>query len=470
MKSEYVSPFSSRYSSKYMSELFSPDTRYTTWRKLWISLAKAEKTFGLDISDEQIADLENNLYNIDYAAVADYEKITRHDVMSHIKAYGDVAPKAAGIIHLGATSCFATDNADLIIYKKALEYIRDQLLAVMANLYDFAKKHKATPALGYTHYQPAQPTTVGKRATLWLQDFTSDYKHIDFVLNNLKFLGSRGATGTEASFEKLFDSGEKIDKMNAQIASDFGFSECYDVCGQTYPRKVDGEIADVLCSVAESAYRFAQDIRLLQHDGELEEPHESGQIGSSAMAYKRNPMRSERICSLARYMISIQNDVHLTAASQWLERTLDDSANRRIVMPEMFLCTDAILILANNVSSGLCVNEKVINARIKNQIPFIATENILMEAVKRGGDRQKLHEIIRVNALAVKDKMAEGAENDLFDRLEKTKEFAFIKEEKANLINPDNYIGRSVEQVDKYLDKLSPLLCSIPRKTEKIDL
>ncbi|MBQ2775421.1 MAG: adenylosuccinate lyase, partial [Clostridia bacterium] len=391
MTNKYESPLSSRYASQYMLKLFSSDTRYQTWRKLWVALAKAEMNLGLLVTKDQVAEMEAHIEDIDYSVVQQREKEVRHDVMAHVYAFGKAAPSAAGIMHLGATSCYVTDNADLVIYRDALLYLRGELLKVVANLADFAYKYKALPTLGYTHYQPAQLVTIGKRATLWMQDFLSDLSEIDFAIENIKFLGCRGTTGTEASFVDLFDGDySKIDEMNKQIAADFGFTECFDVCGQTYPRKVDSRILNALSSVAQSCYRMANDIRLLQHDRQLEEPFEKNQIGSSAMAYKRNPMRSERICSIARYLMADALNAPMTASTQWLERTLDDSANRRISMPEGFLCADAILRLSQNVTDGLLVNEKIVEKTVKEYLPFIATENLMMEAVKKGGDRQKL--------------------------------------------------------------------------------
>ena len=382
MTNQYESPLSSRYASKYMLELFSADTRTKQWRKLWVSLANAEMKLGLPVTEEQVKELEANIDNIDYECVKQREKEVRHDVMAHVYAFGKVAPKAAGIIHLGATSCYVTDNADLVIYRDGLRYLRGELLKVIANLADFAEKYKALPTLGYTHYQPAQLVTVGKRATLWIQDFMSDLNEIDFAIENIKFLGCRGTTGTEASFVDLFEGDTaKIDEMNRLIAADFGFTECFDVCGQTYPRKVDSRILNALSSVAQSCYRMANDIRLLQHGRQVEEPFEKNQIGSSAMAYKRNPMRSERICSLSRYLMADAMNAPMTASTQWLERTLDDSANRRISLPEGFLCADAVLRLAQNVTDGLHVNEKIVEKTVKEYLPFIATENLMMEAV-----------------------------------------------------------------------------------------
>ena len=471
MTNQYESPLSSRYASKYMLELFSSDMRYRTWRRLWVSLAKAEMKLGLPVTAEQVSDLENNIENIDYECVSKREKEVRHDVMAHVYAYGKVAPSASGIIHLGATSCYVTDNADLIIYRDALIYLRKELLRVIANLSEFAEKYKALPTLGYTHYQPAQLVTVGKRATLWMQDYLSDLNEIDFAIENIKFLGCRGTTGTEASFVDLFEGNtSKIDEMNRMIASDFGFDECFDVCGQTYPRKVDSRILNALSSVAQSCYRMANDIRLLQHDRQLEEPFEKNQIGSSAMAYKRNPMRSERICSLARYLMADAMNAPMTASTQWLERTLDDSANRRISMPEGFLCADAILRLAQNVTDGLHVNEKIVEKTVKEYLPFIATENLMMEAVKKGGDRQQLHETIRKCSMEATAKMKNGEECDLLSRLAAEKEFGLTEEEMNTLLTPSAYIGRCPEQVDAFLGKIKPLLVGVSHENTEIDL
>lgn len=471
MNNNYESPFSSRYASSYMKTLFSSDTRYRTWRKLWVSLAKAEHDLGLPITKQQIEQLEAHVTDIDYDVVKKREAEVRHDVMAHVYAYGQVAKEAAGIIHLGATSCYVTDNADMIIYRQALTYIRQETLKVVANLADFASSYKALPTLGYTHYQPAQLVTVGKRASLWMQDFMEDVKEIDFVLGELKLLGCRGTTGTEASFMDLFDGDEdKIDAMNAMICKDFGFLGCVDVCGQTYPRKVDSRLLNCLSSLAQSAYRMAQDIRLLQHDRQIEEPFEKNQIGSSAMAYKRNPMRSERICSLARYLMSDALNAHMTASAQWLERTLDDSANRRIALPEGFLCADSILRLCQNVTDGLHVNEKVIERTVKDYLPFIATENLMMEAVKRGGNRQDIHEIIRVCSLEASAKMKNGEACDLLDRLAGHQEFGLTKEEMEKLLEPSLYIGRCVSQVEAYLKKVQPYLNGISRENASIDL
>lgn len=471
MTNQYESPLSSRYASKYMLELFSADTRCRTWRKLWVSLAKAEMKLGLPITAEQVAQLEAHTDDIDYDCVSKREKEVRHDVMAHVYAYGKVAPDAAGIIHLGATSCYVTDNADLVIYRDGLIYLRSELLKVIANLADFAEKYKAVPTLGYTHYQPAQLVTVGKRATLWMQDLVSDLHEIDFAIENIKFLGCRGTTGTEASFLDLFEGdGSKIAEMNKMIASDFGFEEIFDVCGQTYPRKTDSRILNALSSVAQSCYRMANDIRLLQHDRQVEEPFEKNQIGSSAMAYKRNPMRSERICSLARYLMANAANASMTASTQWLERTLDDSANRRISLPEGFLCADAVLRLAQNVTDGLHVNEKIVEKNVKEYLPFIATENLMMEAVKRGGNRQQLHEIIRKCSMEATAKMKNGEECDLLSRLAAEKEFGLSESEMEKLLTPSLYIGRCPEQVDAFLAVVAPLIGGISRESAQINL
>ena len=471
MTSKYESPLSSRYASEYMLNLFSSDTRYSTWRKLWVSLAKAEMALGLPITEEQVKELEAHIDDIDYECVREREKEVRHDVMAHVYAYGKVAPSAAGIIHLGATSCYVTDNADLVIYREALVYLRSELLKVIKNLSDFAEKYKALPTLGYTHYQPAQLVTVGKRATLWMQDFLSDLNEIDFAIENIKFLGCRGTTGTEASFVDLFaGEDEKINEMNKMIAKDFGFTECFDVCGQTYPRKVDSRILNCLSSVAQSCYRMANDIRLLQHDRQVEEPFEKNQIGSSAMAYKRNPMRSERICSLARYLMADAMNAPMTASTQWLERTLDDSANRRISLPEGFLCADAILRLAQNVTDGLHVNEKIIERTVKEYLPFIATENLMMEAVKCGGNRQELHEIIRKCSMEATAKMKNGEECDLISRLAKEEKFGLTEAEMNELLNPVLYIGRCPQQVEALVEKIKPLLQGVSGETAEINL
>lgn len=471
MTNKYESPLSTRYASEYMLHLFSADVRYQTWRKLWAALARAQRKLGLPITDGQIAEMEAHIDDIDYACVSQREKEVRHDVMAHVYAFGKVAPSAAGIIHLGATSCYVTDNADLVIYRDALRYLREELLQVAANLADFAEKYKELPTLGYTHYQPAQLVTVGKRATLWMQDFLSDLEEIDFVIQNMKFLGCRGTTGTEASFLDLFEGDTaKIDEMNRMISHEFGFDTCFFVCGQTYPRKMDSRILNCLSSIAQSCYRMANDIRLLQHDREVEESFEKNQIGSSAMAYKRNPMRSERICSLSRYLMADALNAPMTASTQWLERTLDDSANRRISMPEGFLCADAILRLARNVTDGLHVNEKIIQKTVKEYLPFIATENLMMEAVKHGGNRQEIHEIIRKCSMEATAKMKNGESCDLLSRLASEEAFGLTKTEMEELLSPEKYIGRCSEQVSLYVEKIKPLIADISRRTAQINL
>ena len=471
MTDKYESPLSSRYASDYMLHLFSTDKRIQTWRKLWISLAKAEMELGLPVTAEQVAELEDHITDIDYACAAQREKEVRHDVMAHVYAYGKAAPSAAGIIHLGATSCYVTDNADIILYRDGLKYLRGELLKVVANLAEFAERYKSVPTLGYTHYQPAQLVTVGKRATLWMQDLLSDLEELDFVIGSMKFLGCRGTTGTEASFLELFggDTG-KIDEMNRMIRADFGFEACFPVCGQTYPRKLDSRILNVLSSIAQSCYRMANDIRLLQHDRQVEEPFEKNQIGSSAMAYKRNPMRCERICSLSRYLMADAMNAPMTAATQWLERTLDDSANRRISMPEGFLCADAILRLAQNVTNGLHVNKKIVEKTVREYLPFIATENLMMEGVKRGGDRQELHEIIRRCSMAAAAKMKNGETWDLLADLAEYAAFGMAKQEMEAVLEPANYIGRCPEQVESFLAGIRHLLSDIGNSDTEIDL
>ena len=459
MTDKYESPLSSRYASDYMLNLFSQQKRIETWRKLWISLAKAEHSLGLPITEKQIEELEAHITDIDFACAAAREKEVRHDVMAHVYTYGKAAPSAAGIIHLGATSCYVTDNADIVLYRDGLKYLRGQLLAVLANLAAFAEKYAAIPTLGYTHYQPAQPVTVGKRATLWMQDFLSDLEELDYLLSTMKFLGCRGTTGTEASFMELFDGDEeKIDEMNRRIAGEFSFAECFSVCGQTYPRKVDSRVLNCLSSMAQSAYRMANDIRLLQHDRQVEEPFGESQIGSSAMAYKRNPMRCERICSLSRYLMADAANAPMTASVQWLERTLDDSANRRISLPEGFLCADAVLRLCQNVTNGLHVNEAIVDRTLREYLPFLATEDLMMEAVKRGGDRQQLHEIIRRHSMAATARMKEGLPCDLLDRLAADPAFGLTRQELDALMEPKRYIGRCPQQVAQFLAQCAPLL------------
>ena len=471
MNDRYESPLASRYASEAMLRLFSPRKRIETWRRLWTELARAEMQLGLPVTQEQVEELAAHITDIDFACAAAREKEVRHDVMAHIYAYGKAAPSAAGIIHLGATSCYVTDNGDLILFREGLQYLRRELLKLMKLLSGFADRYRALPAPGYTHYQPAQPVTVGKRAALWLQDFLSDLEELDFVLDNMKFLGCRGTTGTEASFLDLFEGDEKkIDELNRLLAAAFGFEECFPVCGQTYPRKLDSRILNVLSSLAQSAYRMAQDIRLLQHDRQLEEPFEESQIGSSAMAYKRNPMRCERICSLSRTLMTEAVNAPLTASAQWLERTLDDSAGRRIFMPEAFLCADAILRLAQNVVGGLRVNEAVIERCLREYLPFAATENLMMEAVKRGGDRQQLHEVIRQCSMESRMAMDAGGVCDLPERLAGQPEFRLTAEEINAMLQPENFIGRCPQQVTMFLEQLRPLLRDVDEERSDISV
>ena len=457
----YSSPLSERYPSPEMKYLFSPEKKFRTWRKLWIALAETEKELGLDITDEQIAELKAAAEDIDYEAAKEREKIVRHDVMSHVYAYGLKCPAAKGIIHLGATSCYVGDNTDLIIMTEALQLIRKKVINVIANLADFCDKYKALPTLGFTHFQPAQPTTVGKRASLWLKDLTLDLEEIDFVLDSMKLLGSKGTTGTQASFLELFDGDiEKVKKIDGMIAEKMGFDACYSVSGQTYSRKVDARVANVLSSIAQSAHKFSNDIRLLQHLKEVEEPFEKNQIGSSAMAYKRNPMRSERIAALANYVISDATNPAITAATQWFERTLDDSANKRISISEAFLATDGILELYMNITSGLVVYPKVIESRLMSELPFMATENIMMDAVKAGGDRQVLHELIRQHSMAAGKRVKEeGAANDLLDRIAADPAFGMTREQLDELMKPELYTGCAASQVEAFLaNVVQPIL------------
>ncbi len=471
MYETYESPLSTRYASGYMLRLFSQRTRIETWRRLWTELARAEQELGLPVTEAQVAELNAHIADIDFDLAAAREREVRHDVMAHIYAYGKAAPSAAGIIHLGATSCYVTDNADLILYRDALRYLRGELLKVVSNLAAFAERYKALPTLGYTHYQPAQPTTVGKRATLWMQDLLSDVEELDFALDSIRFLGCRGATGTEASLLDLFDGdGEKVDELNRRIAAAFGFEKCFDVAGQTYPRKLDSRILNALSALAQSCCRMASDIRLLQHDRQLQEPFEDAQIGSSAMPYKRNPMRCERICSLSRYLMVDAANAPMTAASQWLERTLDDSANRRLSMPEGFLCADAILRLAQNVTAGLRVNEAMVEKSVRDYLPFLATENLLMEAVKRGGDRQALHEIIRRCSMEAAQKLQNGEESDLTARLAATGAFGMTETELNALLAPENYIGRCEAQVEDFLRRSRSIYKDATAGSVKLDV
>ena len=457
----YESPFSTRYSSDEMKYLFSAEKKFRTWRKLWISLAKAEKECGLNITDEQIAELEAHADDVNFDVAEKREKEVRHDVMSHVYAYGVQCPKAQPIIHLGATSCYVGDNTDVIILREAMELVRGKLCGVLANLKDFALKYKAMPCLGYTHLQPAQTTTVGKRATLWMNELLYDVNELEYRISNLRMLGSKGTTGTQASFLELFDGDhDKVKKVEELICKDFGFEAAVPVSGQTYSRKVDSAILATLSGVAQSCYKFANDLRILQSFKEMEEPFEKNQIGSSAMPYKRNPMRSERICALARYVIVNSLNPAFTSATQWFERTLDDSANKRISVAEGFLATDAILNIMLNVTNGLVVYPKMIRARLMAELPFMASENIMMDAVKTGGNRQELHEKIRVHSIAAgKNVKEEGGKNDLIERILADPAFDLSREEIDEIMKPEKYIGRSDVQVDEFIsDYVNPVL------------
>ena len=455
----YESPLSERYASKEMQYIFSPDMKFRTWRRLWIALAETEKELGLSqngkpvITDEQIEELKAHADDINYDVAKAREKEVRHDVMSHVYAYGQQCPKAAGIIHLGATSCYVGDNTDIIVMTEALKLVKKKLVNVIAELADFAEKYKAQPTLAFTHFQPAQPTTVGKRATLWLQEFYLDLEDLNYVLGTMKLLGSKGTTGTQASFLELFDGDqETIDKIDPMIAAKMGFKECFPVSGQTYSRKMDTRVVNILAGIAASAHKMSNDIRLLQHLKEVEEPFEKSQIGSSAMAYKRNPMRSERIASLSRYVMIDALNPAITSATQWFERTLDDSANKRLSIPEAFLAVDGILDLCLNVVDGLVVYPKVIEKRLRSELPFMATENIMMDAVKAGGNRQELHERIRELSMeAGRNVKVEGKENNLLELIAADPAFNMSLEDLQKTMDPAKYVGRSKEQVDAFL-------------------
>ena len=453
MKDRYVSPLSERYASREMQYIFSPDMKFRTWRKLWIALAETERELGLPITEEQIEELKAHAEDINYEVAQEREKLVRHDVMSHVYAYGVQCPKAKGIIHLGATSCYVGDNTDIIIMAEALKLVRKKLVNVIAELANFADKYKAQPTLAFTHFQPAQPTTVGKRATLWLNEFMMDLDDLNYVLGSLKLLGSKGTTGTQASFLELFDGDqEKIDKIDPMIAQTMGFTACYPVSGQTYSRKVDTRVMNVVAGIAASAHKMSNDIRLLQHLKEVEEPFEKNQIGSSAMAYKRNPMRSERIASLSRYVMIDALNPAITSATQWFERTLDDSANKRLSIAEGFLAIDGILDLCLNVVDGLVVYPKVVEKHLRAELPFMATENIMMDAVKAGGDRQEMHEKIRTLSMeAGKNVKVNGGDNNLLELIAADPAFRMTEEELAKTMDPSKYTGRSQVQVDAYL-------------------
>ena len=457
----YNSPLSERYASKEMQYIFSPDKKFRTWRRLWIALAETEKELGLDITDEQIEELKAHKDDINYDVAKEREKLVRHDVMSHVYAYGVQCPKAKGIIHLGATSCYVGDNTDIIVMTEALRLVKKKLVCVMAELASFADKYKAQPTLAFTHFQPAQPTTVGKRATLWLQEFMMDYEDLCYVLSTMKLLGSKGTTGTQASFLELFNGDqETIDKIDPMIARKMGFDSCVYVSGQTYSRKVDTRVLNVLAGIAASATKMSNDIRLLQHLKEVEEPFEKNQIGSSAMAYKRNPMRSERIASLSRYVIVDALNPAITSATQWFERTLDDSANKRLSIPEGFLAIDGILDLCLNVVDGLVVYPEVIRKHMMAELPFMATENIMMDAVKAGGDRQELHERTRTLSMqAGKTVKEEGKENNLLELIAADDAFGLTLDELKESMDPSKYVGRSTRQVEVFLrDVINPIL------------
>ena len=453
MKDIYESPLNSRYASKEMKEIFSPDMKFKTWRKLWIALAEIEQELGLDITDEQIEELKANKDNINYEVAQEREKLVRHDVMAHVYAYGTQCPKAKGIIHLGATSCYVGDNTDVILMIEAMKLVKTKVLSVISKLADFAMEYKDMPTLGFTHFQAAQTTTVGKRACLWIQDLMMDLESIDFCLAHAKLLGSKGTTGTQASFMELFDNDtEKVKKLDMMLAEKLGYSGVFAVSGQTYSRKLDSIFANVLSGIAQSCTKFSNDMRLLQHLKELEEPFEKNQIGSSAMAYKRNPMRSERMASIARYVMVDALNPALTAANQWFERTLDDSANKRIAIPEAFLATDAILNIYINVAEGLVVYPKVIEKHLMAELPFMATENIMMDAVKAGGDRQELHEKIREHSMeASKVVKVEGGKNDLIERIANDPAFGLSLDELNMILAPKNFVGRAPQQVEEYI-------------------
>ncbi len=461
MYNKYQSPLSERYASKEMQYIFSPDMKFKTWRKLWIALAETERELGLNITEEQIDELKANADHINYEVAIAREKVVRHDVMAHVFAYGEQCPNAKGIIHLGATSCYVGDNTDMIVMREALHLVHKKLINVIAELAKFANEYKAQPALGFTHFQPAQPTTVGKRATLWMQEFLLDLEDLEYLIGTLKLLGSKGTTGTQASFLELFDGNhEVIDKIDPMIAKKMGFSECYPVSGQTYSRKMDTKVVNILAGIAASAHKFSNDIRLLQHLKEIEEPFEKSQIGSSAMAYKRNPMRSERIASLARYVMVDALNPAITSSTQWFERTLDDSANKRLSVPEAFLAIDGVLDLCLNVVDGLVVYPKVIEKRLMSELPFMATENIMMDAVKAGGDRQELHERIRELSMEAGKNVKElGLENNLLELIAADSAFNLTLDELKKTMDPTKYVGRSKEQVDNFLNQVvNPIL------------
>jgi adenylosuccinate lyase len=476
MRDTYESPLSSRYADKEMKYLFSPDMKFKTWRRLWIALAESEMELGLPVTQEQVDELKAHADDINYEVAEARERVVRHDVMSHVYAYGQQCPKAAGIIHLGATSCYVGDNTDIIIMTEAMKVVRKKLVNVIRVLSKFAKEYKDLPTLAFTHFQPAQPTTVGKRATLWIQEFLMDLEDVEYQIGKAKLLGSKGTTGTQASFLELFDGNDELAaKIDGKIAEKLGYETCFAVSGQTYPRKLDSQMLNVLSCIAQSAAKFSNDIRLLQHLKEVEEPFEKNQIGSSAMAYKRNPMRSERIASLARYVVVDALNPAITASTQWFERTLDDSANKRISVPEAFLATDAILNLVMNVADGLVVYPKVIEQHLRRELPFMATENIMMDAAKRGADRQELHEHVRVHSMAASKVIKEeGGENDLLERIAGDPIFGVTLEELKGIVDPHKYVGRAPRQTEIFLkETVQPVLeryADLETETAEINL
>ncbi len=476
MRDTYESPLSSRYADKEMKYLFSPDMKFKTWRRLWIALAESEMELGLPVTQEQVDELKAHADDINYEVAEARERVVRHDVMSHVYAYGQQCPKAAGIIHLGATSCYVGDNTDIIIMTEAMKVVRKKLVNVIRVLSKFAGEYKDLPTLAFTHFQPAQPTTVGKRATLWIQEFLMDLEDVEYQIGKAKLLGSKGTTGTQASFLELFDGNDELAaKIDGKIAEKLGYETCFAVSGQTYPRKLDSQMLNVLSCIAQSAAKFSNDIRLLQHLKEVEEPFEKNQIGSSAMAYKRNPMRSERIASLARYVVVDALNPAITASTQWFERTLDDSANKRISVPEAFLATDAILNLVMNVADGLVVYPKVIEQHLRRELPFMATENIMMDAAKRGADRQELHEHVRVHSMAASKVIKEeGGENDLLERIAGDPIFGVTLEELKGIVDPHKYVGRAPRQTEIFLkETVQPVLeryADLETETAEINL
>ena len=469
MNSGYESPLNGRYASKEMLAIFSPDRRYQTWRRLWVALAEAEMELGLPVTQAQVDEMKARIADIDYENVRRHEERVRHDVMAHVLAYGDVCPNAKGIIHLGATSCYVTDNGDILMLRDAIALLRKKIVEVLRRLSGFAMRYKDMPTLGYTHLQPAQLTTVGKRACLWMQDLTMDLDELDGAANALRLLGNRGATGTQVSFLELFDGDSaKVDELEARIAEKVGMKKVFDVSGQTYPRKLDTRVLNAVAAVAQSAYKFAQDLRLLQSFREIEEPFEKNQIGSSAMAYKRNPMRAERMCALSRHAMALVQDAQNTAATQWFERTLDDSANRRLSLPEAFLSVDAVLELYANIADGLVVYPRMIEKRVNENLPFMATEDILMAAVKAGADRQEIHERIRVHSQAAAQRMkAEGLESDLLERIAADPAFPMDAAALKKLLAPEKYTGRASEQCERFVKSVvEPLL----EQSEAVDM